>query len=105
MSRFGPTTLNEFTWSVTFTSHPGGLDSCPAGPACLKVHPAVAEAVAATGDGCGGFAGTYVAANEMAAGRTRFVDQAGWPFQLAFDARAASWALGFTHANAHEVGG
>lgn len=61
VSRFGPTTLNEFTWSVTFTAHPGGLGTCADRPAaCLGVHASTPTAVTVAGAGCRHVNGTYV---------------------------------------------
>lgn len=61
VSRFGPTSLQEFTWSVTFTSHPGNLKACDQSPgACLGVHATTPTAITVGGAGCQNVNGTYV---------------------------------------------
>lgn len=70
VSRFGPTSLQEFTWSITFTSHPGNLKSCEKSPhACLGVHASTPTAINVGGAGCQNVNGTYVDDHDTINGR------------------------------------
>ena len=51
VSRFGPTTLGEYVWSITFQSFSGDHALCPEGPTCLDVHTSTATALNINCDG------------------------------------------------------
>ena len=98
VSRFGPTTLGEYTWSITFDSHPGELDDCATSPlACLGLHETTPETLTVGGKGCAAFNGTYASDHTMEDGRMVFFHAGGWPFSVFHDSRDGDWAVGFGH--------